>query len=130
MSSIEQQAPTGGFTLTNSTGFKAAFERLVRENSTYYLLGFNSSFDKRNARYVRVEVRVRRPGLQVNSIDGYVAPRGKAKGPTEAPVNPNALLTAVSEAIANPIATSGVPLRIPGSATHATSPSESPNVSA
>ena len=36
---------TGGFSLTSSNNYTQAFERLVRENSTYYLLGFNSGVD-------------------------------------------------------------------------------------
>ena len=70
-------AVTGGFSLTNSNNYTQAFERLVRENSTYYLLAFNSGVDYRDGRYVRVEVRVKRPGLQVRSTEGYVSPRGK-----------------------------------------------------
>jgi VWFA-related protein len=100
---------TGGFALTNSNSFKETFERLVRENSTYYILGFNSSYEKRNARYVRLQVRVKRPDLIVNTLDGYVAPHGKEKAPN---TKPSTLLSAVSDAVKNPIATSGVPLRM------------------
>ena len=46
-------AVTGGFALTSSNNYVTAFERLVRENSTYYLIGFNSGVDKRDGRYVR-----------------------------------------------------------------------------
>jgi VWFA-related protein len=100
---------TGGFALTNSNSFKEAFERLVRENSTYYVLGFNSTYEKRNARYVRLQVRVKRPGLVVNTLDGYVAPKGKPKTTEQ---KPGTMLAAVSDAVKNPIATSGIPLRM------------------
>ena len=70
-------AVTGGFSLVGSNNYSQAFERLVRENSTYYLIGFNSGLDKRDGRYVRLEVRVKRPGLQVRSTEGYVQPRGR-----------------------------------------------------
>jgi VWFA-related protein len=100
---------TGGFALTNSNNFKDAFERLVRENSTYYVLGFNSSYDQRNARYVRLQVRVDNPDLFVNTLDGYVAPHGKPKAPE---TRPSTLLAAVSDAVKNPVATSGIPLRM------------------
>jgi len=103
-------AVTGGFAVTNSNGFKAAFERIVQENSSYYMLGFNSSNEKRNARYVNVTVRVRRPGLQVRSVNGYVAPRGTekvAKG-TGTPTT----LPAVWSAAQSPLTTSGVPMKV------------------
>ena len=57
---------------------------MVRENSTYYILGFNSGYEKRDGRYVRLEVRVNRPGLTVKSRDGYVAPVTAFNAPIKA----------------------------------------------
>jgi VWFA-related protein len=74
---------TGGFALTESNNYDDAFERLVRENSTYYTLAFNSGAP-RDGRYVPIEVRVKRPGLQVRSMDGYIAPRGRPPRATQA----------------------------------------------
>jgi VWFA-related protein len=98
---------TGGFALSNSENFAGAFERMVREQSTYYILGFNSGYEKRDGRYVRLEVRVKRPGLRVQTRDGYVAPVGKA--PPAAAITPR---PAFSDAIASAIATSGMPMRV------------------
>ena len=100
---------TGGFALTNSNNYQEAFERLVRENSTYYMLGFNSAYQRRDGRYIRVEVRVKRPGLQVRSTEGYIAPRGRPPGAR--PV-PKTVLAAVWDAVASPLTTSGVPMRV------------------
>ena len=47
----------------NSNSFDETFERIVRENSTYYMLGFNSAYEKNNGRYVRVQVKMKRPGF-------------------------------------------------------------------
>jgi VWFA-related protein len=58
---------TGGVALVNSNSFDQTFERIVRENSSYYVLGFTSSNERRDGRYRRVQVRVTRPGLQVRS---------------------------------------------------------------
>jgi VWFA-related protein len=98
---------TGGFALTNSNGYDAAFERLVRENSTYYVLGFNSPSERRDGRYIRLEVRVRRPGLQVQAIDGYLAPRDR---PRQRPTGD--IFTAVWDAVRSPTTTGGVPMRV------------------
>jgi VWFA-related protein len=103
-------AVTGGFALTNSNNYVGAFERLVRENSTYYLLGFNSAVEKRDGRYVRLEVRVKRPGLQVRSTAGYVAPRGKPEQARRPPTS--AVLAATWDAVASAITTSGVSMRV------------------
>lgn len=98
---------TGGFALSNSENFAGAFERMVREQSTYYILGFNSGYEKRDGRYVKLDVQVKRPGLRVQSRDGYVAPVGKA--PAAAGVTPR---PAFSDAIASAIATPGMPMRV------------------
>ena len=65
---------TGGFASVNSNGFDQALARVVRENSTYYVLGFSSNNDRRDGRYRRLEVRVRKPELAVRTRDGYIAP--------------------------------------------------------
>jgi len=65
---------TGGFSLVGSNNFATAFDRIVRENSTYYVLGFTSSNEKRDGLHRSLRVRVLRPGLQVRAREGYVAP--------------------------------------------------------
>jgi VWFA-related protein len=44
-------ANTGGFAAINQNDFNNAFDRIVRENSTYYVLGYYPSNDKRDGRY-------------------------------------------------------------------------------
>jgi VWFA-related protein len=102
-------AVTGGFAFANSNNYSAAFERLVRENSTYYLLAFNSGVDYRDGRYVKVEVRVKRPDLQVRSTDGYLSPRGR---PPQQRQRPSTVLAATWDAVTSAITTSGVSMRM------------------
>ena len=99
---------TGGLALANSNDFDGFLERVVRDNSTYYVLGFNSGAERRDGRYMDVEVRTTRPGLQVRSLAGYIAPQGKSK---ETKV-PKSVLRATWDAVANPLTTSGVPMRM------------------
>jgi VWFA-related protein len=100
-------AVTGGFALTDSNNYDYAFERLVRENSSYYVLAFNSGAP-RDGRYVPIEVRVKRPGLQVRTMEGYVAPRGRPQEPRR----PRTVLAAVWDAVASAVTTSGVSMRV------------------
>jgi VWFA-related protein len=104
-------AATGGFALMDSNSFTESFDRIVRENSTYYMLAFNSAYEKDDGRYVRVQVNVKTPGLTVRSRAGYVAPtkilrqeqeKARAKDPT----------SAVSGALASPLPTNGIPMRV------------------
>jgi hypothetical protein len=99
---------TGGFALTNSNRYEAAFDRLVREHSTYYLLGFNSAVERRDGRFVPIRVRVRRSGLQVQTLNGYVTTRQRAPETR----TPGSVLAAVWDAVSSPLTTSGVPMRV------------------
>lgn len=68
---------TGGFASLSSNDFSTAFQRIVDENSSYYVLGYHSTNEKRDGRFRRIEVRLTRPGLTVRARKGYAAPRGK-----------------------------------------------------
>src|SRR5262245_5070557 len=101
----------GGFSLSESNSFDQAFTRIVRENSSYYVIGYSSSNDRRVGRYRKLQVRVKRPGLQVRARGGYLAPLGREPRVVE-PKRTTPLNAAVTTAVGSPIATSGVPLRV------------------
>lgn len=101
-------AVTGGFALTGSNNYTLAFERLVRENSSYYLLGFNTGVEQRDGRFVGVEVRVKRPGLVARTVQGYVSPRGRPQEERR----PSTVLAATWDAVASGVTTSGLPMRV------------------
>ncbi|HEY6359455.1 MAG TPA: VWA domain-containing protein [Vicinamibacterales bacterium] len=102
---------TGGFAAVNRNDFADAFARIVRENSSYYVLGYYPANDRRDGRFRKIEVRVKRPGLQVRSRQGYVAPRGRA--PAQPRVTAaNAAIGAANEAMGSPIPIGGVPITV------------------
>ena len=55
---------TGGFAVVNTDEFARAFERVVDDNSVYYLLGYYPKNAKAEGAYRSLEVRVTRPGAQ------------------------------------------------------------------
>jgi VWFA-related protein len=101
---------TGGFSLVNSNGYNAAFDRIVRENSTYYLLGYTSSNDRRDGRHRSLHVRVTRPGLRVRARDGYIAPFKNERVPE--PERIASLSPSLSTALTNPLPDDTVPIRM------------------
>jgi VWFA-related protein len=101
---------TGGFAVTNTNNLPDAFERLVRENSAYYTLGFISEGVRQDGRFVRLDVRVKRPGLVARSRTGYVSPLGRDRRPE--PVESDTRFAVVADAIASPVATTGVGMRV------------------
>jgi VWFA-related protein len=68
---------TGGFAILNHNDYQDGFKRIVEENSTYYVLGYQSTAKKRpNWDYREISVKVTRAGLggaRVQARKGYVA---------------------------------------------------------
>ena len=56
---------TGGFAAVDTNSFAEAFDRITEANSRYYLLGYSPPAHPRDGRFHRIEVRTKRPGLQV-----------------------------------------------------------------
>jgi VWFA-related protein len=68
---------TGGFSSINTNDPTGFFDRIVRANSTYYVLGYYPPTHPRDGRFHKIEVRVKRPGAKVSARKGYADPRGK-----------------------------------------------------
>lgn len=73
---------TGGFVVRNANLFDEAIERIARDASTYYVLGFRPAAPPDNT-FHRISVTVRRPGVVSRARRGYIAVRRSA--PTPAP---------------------------------------------
>src|SRR5688572_26819537 len=100
---------TGGFAILDTNNFESGFSRVVRENSTYYVLGFSAGSTRADGRFRNVEVRVKRPGLQVRARKGYLAPLSRK---TPIITRASTLAPAVADALQSPISVSGVPIRM------------------
>ena len=99
---------TGGFAVVNNNDVAGAFERLVAENSSYYVMGYYPANERRDGRFRRIEVRVNRPGLTVRARRGYVAPRGRM--PETKLAGPNDATPELREAMSSPVPVTGLSL--------------------
>jgi VWFA-related protein len=66
---------TGGHSTADTNEFESGIAQIYRENSSYYLLGFASTNPKHDGHFRRLEVKVRKPGLEVRTRSGYTAPK-------------------------------------------------------
>jgi len=101
---------TGGLALVNSNDFAGGFERIVRDNSSYYVLGYYTQPDSKSGRFHKVDVRVRRPGLTVRARRGYVAPDAKTSG-RESPQNTSASAV-LRDALNSPMPAGNLPMTV------------------
>jgi VWFA-related protein len=114
---------TGGFAVVNTNEFAGSFDKLIRETSTYYVLGYYPSNQKRDGRFRDIKVRVTRPDLEVSARKGYVAPKSKTdRKAAEAAAGTSAVLR---DALNSPIPEPGLPMAVQAAAFKGTAPNAS-----
>ena len=66
---------TGGFAVNNVNSFDKALDRIVRDHSAYYLIGYYSTNDKPDGRVRKNAVSLSRADVQVLYRPAYTAPK-------------------------------------------------------
>ena len=79
----ELASSTGGLFFNNTNNLRPAFERVETDLRNYYLLGYTPSNTKFDGKFRTIEVKVKRPGVNIAARKGYFAVRD----PGGAPVN-------------------------------------------
>ncbi len=98
---------TGGFAVVNTNGFANAYDRIVQENSAYYVLAYYPPNPKRDGKFHKIEVRVTRPGLTVRSRRGYANPTGKIPTPAKTTLSPE-----LRDTLESPLPVSGLGMKV------------------
>jgi hypothetical protein len=98
---------TGGFAVVNTNGFANAYDRIVQENSAYYVLAYYPPNPKRDGKFHKIEVRVTRPGLTVRSRRGYANPTGKVPTPVKSVISAE-----LRDALDSPLPVSGLTMKV------------------
>ena len=63
---------TDGRAIVNSNDLDRGLKQIIRDTSAYYLLGYTSAVTT-DGKFHKINVRVKRPGLQVRARPGYMA---------------------------------------------------------
>lgn len=100
---------SGGFAAVNRNDTTTVFDRIVRDNSSYYVLAYYPPNPKADGKFHRIQVKVNKPGLTVRARRGYASPKGKqqTKNQKPGPMGPE-----LSEAINSPLQVSGLTMRL------------------
>src|SRR5262249_41744044 len=69
---------TGGTAIVNRNNLASGYDKIVEDNSSYYVLAYVPPSDKRDGKFHTIEVHVNRPGVVTRARQGYVSPKGKA----------------------------------------------------
>jgi hypothetical protein len=103
---------TGGIAVVNAGDVAGGLGRVVLDNSRYYLLGYYSDSKKWSNKFLKIDVRVRRPGLQVRARRGFLPPNSKGAvkaraGDVKAGTSP-----ALAAALSKPVPIGTLPVRV------------------
>src|SRR5947209_9294142 len=66
---------TGGKAFLDTNDLGQVFDRVQRDTSVYYVLGYKSSNALRDGKYRHIQVKVNRPGVSLEFRKGYYAPK-------------------------------------------------------
>src|SRR5262249_34464508 len=100
---------TGGFAVVNKNDYTTAYQRIVEDNSTYYVLAYYPP-DARPGRLHKIDVRVTRPGLTVSARKGYVTPKKAEEVKTTNSKSPST--PELREALDSPLPVSGLTIHV------------------
>ncbi len=96
-------ADTGGFSVKNRNDLRDGVRTIVRESSSYYLLGYVPPARQRDG-FRRIEVKVAREGVRVRARRGYYPTASRDRRPS--------LDRALQRALDSPFDIEGIPLRV------------------
>ena len=100
---------TGGVATVNSNNFTDAYAAIVRDASTYYLLGYSPDREPRqDGSFHPITVRVKRPDLTVRARRGYYSTANTAPPSKPLPPPPEGVSVAARDALRRPLSTRGL----------------------
>ena len=115
---------TNGFAAVAANDFASVFDRIVSDNSSYYVLAYYPPSARRDGKFHRIEVRTSRPGLRVRARRGYALPKANARVQPGVTNNGGAS-PAVLRALNSPLPATGLTMQMFAAPFHGTGPNTS-----
>lgn len=102
---------TGGLAVVRTNNVAEGFGRIVLDNSRYYLLGYYSDAARWSNKFLKLDVRTKRPGLRVRARRGFMPPNARdAEKAREAEVKAGTS-PALKAAMSKPVPVGDLPMR-------------------
>ena len=101
---------TGGVAIVNTNNLKGGFTKIVQASSTYYVVGYSPTNTRRDGAFRKINVKLKRSGLDVASRKGYYAPDDRVTvAPPKDGLNPR-----MQALLASMLPVNGIPMRVSG----------------
>jgi VWFA-related protein len=81
---------TDGRAIVNRNDLAAGMKQIIRDASGYYLLGYTSTAAPTDGKFHAIDVKVKRPGVEVRARKGYWAYTAEEAAKASAPPKPDA----------------------------------------
>jgi len=96
---------TDGRAIVNRNDIATGMKQITRDQSAYYLIGYNSTQAPSDGKFHEIRVKVKRPGVQVRARKGYWALNAEQTARALAPPKPGVpkpVEAAIASAVARP----------------------------
>jgi VWFA-related protein len=109
---ISLSEETGGLAIVNAGDVVGGLGRVVLDNSRYYLLGYYSDSTKWSRKFLKIDVRLKRPGLSVRARRGFMPPDPRATAKAREADVKAGTSPALRAALSKPVPIGDLPLRL------------------
>lgn len=108
---IAMSSETGGLPIVRTGDVAGGLGRIVLDNSRYYLLGYYSDASKWNRKFLKIDVKVKRPGFRVRARRGFMPPDPKAEAKAREAEVKAGTTPALKAALSKPVPVGELPVR-------------------
>ena len=109
---ISLSQETGGLAVVNAGDVVGGLGRVVLDNSRYYLLGYYSDSTKWSRKFLKIDVKVKRPDVEVRARRGFLPPDPKAATKAREAEAKAGTSPALRAALGKPVPVGDLPFRV------------------